>query len=149
MRRTLAWILMVGVLAQAGCQADRQFSQTELAAIQTREFDAGFDAAFDATVNALFDAGYTVTASDKRGGFLAGSRTRGDAWRGFRFSRVQLKVDSAGAARSSVRISQTDGGQQSVDKQTIDELLNLIDRRLTGRLTGRLDGGDRPAGAGK
>lgn len=121
----------IGVSGLGGCAADKSYSQTELDALQSREFDATFDRTFDATVEALFDAGYFVQTSDKRGGVLTASRTSGGGWSAPVHGHVQIKLDSAGR-RTSVRVSTSVHGQQRVDKQQIDELLNLIDRRLTG-----------------
>ena len=137
MTRLLAVIACAAALT--ACQVDQKYSQTQLEALQTREFAANIDATFDAAVNALFDAGYTIRSSDKRGGFLSASRQGFDAWRGYTQGVVQLKIEGAGNGRSSVRISTTDGGQQRVNKEQIDELLNLIDRRL-------VSGGPAPGG---
>jgi hypothetical protein len=122
--------LVVASFLLLGCQADQRLSQTELTALQTHEFEASFDATFDAAINAIFDAGYTIRASDKRAGFLSATRSSNDAWRGPTPSVVQLKVENAGERRTSVRISTTDGGQQHLNKKQIDELFDLIDRRL-------------------
>jgi hypothetical protein len=124
---SIAAVVLLGLLA--GCQVDQQYSQTELSALQTREFDAPFDATFDAVINAVFDAGYTVRSSDKRAGFLSASRASFDAWRGYMPAVVQIKVEAAGP-RTSVRISTTDGGQQRVNKKQLDEMFTLISRRL-------------------
>ncbi len=119
----------------SGCASDKQYSQTELTTLQSREFDASYEVTYTAAVNALFDSGYIIRSSDKDAGFVAASRTAGDAWAGYAFQGVQMKVDAAGR-RTAVRISTTDGmGQQKVNKRQIDELLNLIDRRLVGDLT--------------
>lgn len=128
MGRFLAAVLAAAFLC--GCQVDQKYSQTELSALQTREYTATLDATFDAVVNALFDSGYVIRSSDKRGGFVSASRVQGDAWSGYHAGMVQVKIEGAGAGRTSVRISTTDGGQQHVNKEQIDELLNLIDRRL-------------------
>lgn len=136
-------LLIVLALGPQGCASDKAYSQTELTTLQSREFDASYESTYSAAINALFDAGYTIRSSDKDAGFVAASRARGDAWAGFRFNGVQVKIDSAGP-RTSVRISTTDGmGQQSVDKEQIDELLDLIQRRLIGDLSA--PGAGRPA----
>jgi hypothetical protein len=123
--RTLRILTSILVLGLGGCVTpDTKYSQTALNALETREFDYSFDDTFNAAVNALFDAGYSVGASDKRGGFLRASRWGSGS--------VQIKVDQTGPKRTSVRISTASGGQAHVDKPRIDELLNLIDRRLTG-----------------
>lgn len=121
--------VVVAALGSSCSPPDRQYSQTELNALQTREFDGSFDKVFDATVGALFDGGYTVAASDKRGGFLrAGRGSVGPQNTGA--GGVQIKLDAAGAGRTSVRVSTTGGGQSRVEKDRIDELMVLIDRRL-------------------
>ncbi|MBL8876449.1 MAG: hypothetical protein JNM86_11695 [Phycisphaerae bacterium] len=105
-----------------GCAVDEQYSQTALNALQTREFDYALDPTFDATVGALFDLGYTIRTSDKRGGFLSAVSQNG---------LVQIKLDQAGPKRTSVRVSTGARGQTRVNKELIDEILNTIDRRLT------------------
>jgi hypothetical protein len=127
MARFLAIVLAA---ALAACQADQKYSQTELSALQTREYDASFETTFDAAVNAMFDGGYVIRSSDRRGGFLSASKSHFDAWRGYASEVVQIKVEGAGHGRTSVRVSTTDGGQQHVNKEQIDEVLNLIDQRL-------------------
>jgi hypothetical protein len=130
MTRTVVCLtLALGALALgmaaglAGCNGvDKKYSQTELNALQTREFNYNFDQTFDAAVGALFDLGYTVYTSDKRAGLL-GARAGSHS--------VQLKVDPAGEGRTSVRVSTSSGGQAHVDKGRIDDVLNTIDRRLT------------------
>jgi len=115
--------LTVGVaITTPGCAVDEQYSQTALNALQTREFDYAFDPTFDATVGALFDLGYTIRTSDKRGGFLSAVSQNG---------MVQIKLDQAGPKRTSVRVSTGFAGQNRVNKERIDEILNTIDRRLT------------------
>src|SRR3954468_21114994 len=124
MTRWLVVVLACGLpAAGGGCEVDQKYSQTGVNALQTREYDYGYDQTFDATVGSLFDLGYTITTSDKRGGLLAGHGPHGG---------VQVKLDQAGGRRTSVRISTTGYGQSRVDKPRIDELQRAIDRRLTG-----------------
>jgi len=115
---------MLAAAALAGCNApDTKYSQTQLNALQTREFDQPYDATFDATVGAAFDLGYTVLASDKRAGLLRVAGSHGGG--------AQIKLDQLTPRRTSVRISTISGGQAHVDKARIDEFLNTVDRRLT------------------
>jgi hypothetical protein len=119
---------VAGVLA--GCNGpDKKYSQTELNALQTREFEYPFDATFDATVGAAFDLGYTVYGSDKRAGLLRVGGGHGGG--------AQIKLDQLGPRRTSVRVSTLSGGQAHVDKGRIDEFLNTVDRRLTAGAPGR------------
>jgi hypothetical protein len=120
----MRWMLLSLLLLAAipGCAVDQKYSQTELNALQTREFDYPFDPTFDATVGVLFDRGYTILTCDKRAGLLSAGNGHGS---------VQIKLDQAGPRRTSVRVSTVYGGQARVDKAKIDEFLNLIDRRLT------------------
>ena len=132
----LAPALLLGLaLCAQGCASDKSYSQTELTTLQSRDFDASYEATYSAAINALFDAGYVIRSSDKDAGFVAASRTQGDSWSGFQFHGVQVKISPSGS-RTSVRIGNTDGaGQQKVNKEIIDELLDLVDRRLVGDLT--------------
>lgn len=119
----LSCALAAGTLGLfTGCAVDVPYSQTALNALQTREFDYAFDPTFDATVGALFDLGYTIRTSDKRGGFLSAVSQNG---------MVQIKLDQAGPKRTSVRVSTGFSGQTRVNIERIDEILNTIDRRLT------------------
>jgi type IV pilus biogenesis protein CpaD/CtpE len=127
----IAAVAACATLLAAGCAHDKVYSQAELNAIQTRDFDADFDHAYDAAIGALFDASYTVNSSDKRGGLLTAHRRSGDTWAGFSSSEVQVKLTADGPRRTSIRVSTGEHGQQRVDKARIDEILNLIDRRLT------------------
>jgi hypothetical protein len=123
-------LLLLLVLAPApGCGVDQKYSQTELNALQTREFDYAFDPTFDATVGALFDLGYTIHTCDKRAGLVAAGIGHGVS--------VQIKLDQADSRRTSVRVSTISGGQARVDKAKIEEVLNTIDRRLTTSSTKR------------
>ncbi len=106
-----------------GCAGDVKYSQTELNALQVRDFDASYDQTFAAVIDAIFDAGYGVTASDKRGGLIAAQKHFGHG--------VQIKIDSATARRTSVRVSTLVGGQQQVDKGETDRFFRLIEQRLT------------------
>lgn len=148
--RTLRAGLLVSALFSmaaivTGCAADKQYSQTELATLQSREFEASYEATYNAAINALFDAGYTIRSSDRDAGFVAASRTQGNAWSGFQFHGVQVKIGPAGS-RTTVRISNTDGmGQQQVNKEVIDELLDLIARRLIGEPAGASSDARSPA----
>jgi hypothetical protein len=117
----LAFVLTAVCLP--ACAVDHQYSQTELNALQTREFEYPFDATFDATVGALFDLNYTIHTSDKRAGLLGASN---GVW------GAQIKLDQAGPKRTSVRVSTIWSGQARVDKARTEEVLNMIDRRLTG-----------------
>ncbi len=128
-----AFIVIAGVLS--GCAADEKYSQTQLNALQTREFDAGFDRTFDATVAALFDLGYTVRTSDKRGGLITAGRMAGNMWSGMHDDGAQIKLDQSGR-RTAVRVSTVKHGQTRVDKERIDELLNQIDRVLVATPSG-------------
>src|ERR1041385_6471703 len=104
MMKPLALSVALALLAslKPGCQVDQKYSQTELNALQTREFDAPYDRAFDAAVGSLFDLGYTVLTSDKRGGLLRAAGNRGS---------VQVKLDQLGAGRTSIRVSTLEHGR--------------------------------------
>jgi hypothetical protein len=126
MQSRLVGVVVVALVAGGlgGCAGpDRKYSQTELNALQTREYEYSFDATFDATIAALFDLGYTVHTSDKRAGLLGAFNPHQGG--------VQVKLDQAGPRRTSVRVSTISGGQARVDKTRIDELQDAIDRRLT------------------
>jgi hypothetical protein len=100
------------------CAVDQKYSQTELNALESREFDADFDRTYDAAIGAMFDFGYRISTSDKRAGFIQAGV-------------VQMKVDRADARRTSVRVSTSSYGQVRVDKDLINKVLNRIDQRLT------------------
>lgn len=113
-------LIVVSALAAGlgGCVADQKYSQTELNALESREFDADFDRTFDAAIGTMFDLGFSIRASDKRAGFIQAGA-------------VQMKVDPTGSRRTSVRVSTSSFGQVRVNKELIDRILTRIDQRLT------------------
>jgi len=116
-------------LASGGCaNSPHNYSQAALNALQSREFDASFDRTFDATVGALFDLGYTITTSDKRGGVLGASRTTVSF--DVQQQSVSIKVEASGR-RTLVRVSTSRANVPDVDEEAIKSLLDRIDRRLT------------------
>jgi len=127
-------LLLAGAFGgAAGCAADQKYSQTELNALETREFDASFERTFDAVVAVMIDTGRTIYTSDKRGGLIGASG-------------MQIKVEQLAPSRTSVRVSTSAGGQIRVDKQAIDDVLHRVDRRLTSDSKPPSGGGARGAG---
>ena len=105
----------------SGCQSDVAYSQSALNSLQTREFNFTIDKTFDACVGSLFDLGYTIRSSDKRGGFVSAVNQG---------SMLQIKLDQLGPTNTAVRVSTSAGGQTRVDKPLIDAFFNTLERRL-------------------
>ncbi|MHC4548165.1 MAG: hotdog family protein [Planctomycetota bacterium] len=133
-------LLLLG-LAAAGCTTGRpssHYTPAQLAAIETREVNAGFDATFRAAAEALFDAGYTVALSDRKGGLLTGSRRtqpgegtvawspvfRGD------LVHVSVLVRQVAPERCTVRLKLSVKGQARVHERMIDRLWVLMQRQV-------------------
>jgi len=114
-------------------------SQAQLNAIETRDVDAGFNDTFSAATGALFDAGYTISMSDRQAGLVTGTRSV-DRSRQRRFTQdptiedtdyaVSILVRDLGQTRSAVRVKTSVNGQPVVDKQAIDQIWHLMQRQV-------------------
>ena len=126
-----------------GCMLFRHpqpsLSQAQLNAIETRDVDAGFNDTFSAATGALFDAGYTISMSDRQAGLVTGTKSV-DRSRQRRFSQdvtiedtdyaVSILVRKYGPQRSSVRVKTSVNGQPVLDKQSIDQIWHLMQRQV-------------------
>src|SRR5688572_26690245 len=137
--RTLSLTLLGVLLAMTGCSFGTKMTQAQMNALETREVDANFGATFNAASNALFDAGYTISMSDREGGLLSG--TKADNKRAERFwlnnqsieddhFAVSVQIREAGENRCSVRVKTSVNGEPVVNKQAIDQLWVLMQRQV-------------------
>ena len=135
--RTILPVLLLNVSLLCGCMGP-QLSQAQLNAIETREIDAGMDATFTAASGALFDAGYTVSMSDRQAGLLTGSkakdRTADRLWWGEGVHDTQytlsIQMRPDGKNHTTVRIKTSVNGESVVNKQAIDQVWLLIQRQV-------------------
>jgi hypothetical protein len=123
----------------AGCSMGPELTQAQMNALETREVDAGFNETFNAASNALFDAGYTISMSDREGGLLTG--TKADNKRAERawFNNpgieddqytVSIQLRETGPQRCSVRVKTSTNGEPVVNRKAIDQFWVLMQRQV-------------------
>lgn len=135
-------VLVLATVAIAGCRtrgiAPSSLSQAQLNAIETRVIDADINEAFSAAVSALFDAGYIIAVSDREAGIITGSREINRQseriWispytQDTRFA-ISVQLRQTNPARTSARVKLSINGEPRVDKETIDEIWNLMQRQV-------------------
>jgi len=125
----------------SGCTSTvspNRFTQAQLTAIETRIVDASMDETYSAASSALFDAGYTISMSDRAGGLLTGTQgkdnTAARIWispliRDTSFV-ISIQIKSSGPQASDVRIKTSINGQPTVDKKAIDQIWVLMQRQV-------------------
>lgn len=130
--------LCAGSLLVAGCATQPEYSQAQLNAIETREVDASFDETFNAASGSLFDAGYTISMSDRQAGLLTGTKAKDRSadrfWVSPSIQDIQyaasIYVKEIEPRRSSVRIKTSKNGESRVNKEAIDEIWILMQRQV-------------------
>ncbi|MHC4210403.1 MAG: hypothetical protein ACYSWT_11885 [Planctomycetota bacterium] len=123
--RLTAMVVAAGL--SVSCTTDTRYSQAQLDALQTREFDVPAGRAYAGVIGALLEQRYQIAESDLEGGLLVATSTSGDTWSGYYRSMVQIAVQPTGPSSSSVRISTSSGGQTRVDEDRIARLHERID----------------------
>lgn len=135
-------ILALTTIAIGGCRtrgiAPSSLSQAQLNAIETRVIDADMDQAFDAAISALFDAGYTISVSDREAGIVTGTREINRQaeriWispylQDTRFA-ISVQIRQTNPSRTNARVKLSINGEPRVDKETIDEIWTLMQRQV-------------------
>lgn len=122
-----------------GCATSgSRYSQAEMNAIETRIVDATFNETFSAASNALFDAGYTLSMSDREAGLLSGTagkdNTAARIWISpfigdLRFA-ISVQVRELSETQCSVRVKTSVNGEPKVDKKAIDNIWVLMQRQV-------------------
>jgi hypothetical protein len=142
---TAGVVLLGFIFSITGCTSTvspKRFTQAQLTAIETRIVDASMDDTYSAASSALFDAGYTISMSDRAGGLLTGAQgkdnTAARIWispyiRDTSFV-ISIQVKSSGSRTSDVRIKTSINGQPTVDKKAIDQIWILMQRQVLMRL---------------
>ena len=138
MTRSVTRFVLAATLLVSGCAMTPKYSQAQLNAIETREVDASMDETFSAASSALFDAGYTIAMSDRQGGLLTGTRGKDQSaariWispyiQDTKFA-VSIQVREIGPKRTSIRVKTSVNGESKVDKVSIDQIWNLMQRQV-------------------
>ena len=114
------------------------YTQAQLNALETREVDAGLPETFSAASNALFDAGYTISMSDREGGLLTGTRAIDRSVQRFWLNRkienvnftISIMIRAINSERCSTRVKTAVNGSQRVDERAIDEFWMLMRRQV-------------------
>lgn len=139
MRRTMLAILGVVLLTACGSSSRPQLTQAQMNALETREVEAGFAETFNAASNALFDAGYTISMSDRQAGLLTGTRVHSRRAERKKAKNpliedehrtVSFQIREVGTGRSAVRIKTALNGEPAVNKRTVDRLWVLMQRQV-------------------
>lgn len=138
--RTLSLTLLALLLCtSAGCTFGPKLTQAQMNALETREVDASFSQTFNAASSALFDAGYTISMSDRDAGLLSGTKSNNRRAERFWLKNqnieddnfaisVQIREDSPN--RCSVRVKTSVNGEPRIDKNAIDQLWVLMQRQV-------------------
>ena len=140
MRQAFGLVVVFVALWAAGCSGSNvnRYTQAQLNAIETRVVDAGLDETFQAASNALFDAGYTISMSDRAGGIITGyqgkDNTAARIWvspliQDTRFI-ASIQMRSSGARTTDVRIKTSRNGEPYVNEKAINELWTLMQRQV-------------------
>ena len=136
--RAIAFTMLGLVLCVVGCSSRPTLTQAQMNALENREVDASFKATFNAASNALFDAGYTVSMSDREGGLLSGTKSNnrraerrwfGDQTIEDDHYTISIQVRETNESRCSVRVKTAVNGEPVTNKKAIDELWVLMQRQ--------------------
>ena len=138
-------IFTLGLLALLCCVAigcsfgGTKLTQAQMNALETREVDATFSETFNAASSALFDAGYTISMSDRDGGLLSGNKSNNRRAERFWLKNhnieddhfaISIQIQENGPRRCSVRVKTSVNGEPRSDKTAIDQLWVLMQRQV-------------------
>lgn len=141
MRHYVSFLGFLVAAALVGCSSDSspsRFTQAQLNAIETREIEAGQDESFAAASGAMFDAGYTISMSDRNAGLLTGKRgtdnTAARMWvspyiRDTDFT-ISVQIRPLGPQRTAARVKTSVNGEPVVKKEAIDSFWTLMQRQV-------------------
>ncbi len=121
-----------------GCMEQNKLSQAQLNAIETREVSASLDETFNAASGALFDAGYTISMSDRQGGLLTGTKAIDRSADRFWVSpyiedtkfALSILIRETAPKNCTVRIKTSINGAPKIDKEAIDRMWVLMQRQV-------------------
>lgn len=138
--RFMYWpcLAIAAAISVNGCSSSPTLTQAQLTAIETREVDATLGDTFTAASSALFDAGYTISMSDRQGGLLTGTKAKDNSSARFWISpairdtqfAISIQMRESGYRRTSVRIKTSMNGEPKVDEEAIDEIWVLMQRQV-------------------
>ncbi len=128
------------ILFLTGCHrnSSNELSQAQLNAIETREVDASINETYNAASGALFDAGYTISMSDRAGGLLTGTKAHDRSSQRLWVSpyiedtkfAVSIQIREIAPNSCTVRVKTSINGAPKVDKKAIDQLWTLMQRQV-------------------
>ncbi len=121
-----------------GCASTPKYSQSQLNAIETREVEASLDETFNAASSALFDAGYTISMSDRQAGLITGTQAVDRSAQRFWVSvyiedtryALSIQIREESPSLCAVRCKMSKNGQPYVDKEAIDQIWVLMQRQV-------------------
>lgn len=136
MAKACSMVILLVSLVSGGCVS--QLTQAQLSAIETREVDASMEQTFNAASSALFDAGYTISMSDRQGGLLTGGKGKDRTFDRIMWGplipdttyTMSMQIQSSGFNRTSVRIKRSVNGEPQVDKKEVDQIWTLMQRQV-------------------
>jgi hypothetical protein len=141
MYKAVTSISVFTMLLLTGCLAvnqENKMSQAQLNAIETREVDASINETYKAASGALFDAGYTISMSDRQGGLLTGTKAIDRSAYRLWYSpsiedtkfAVSIQIREIAPNSCTVRVKTSVNGAPKVDKNAIDQLWILMQRQV-------------------
>lgn len=133
--------LILCTMCVGGCASSgnlHKYTQSQITAITTRIVDASTDEAFRAATSAVFDAGYTISVSDKSAGIISGYKRDSKAAERFWLStaiedtdfRISIMLSEDGYRQTRARISMARNGEQVIDEKAVDDLWTLMKRQV-------------------
>lgn len=131
-------VMLAAAVTLGGCRGGPTYTQAQLNALETREIEAPLAETFTAASNALFDAGYTISMSDRAGGLVTGTKRhdrkrdemfvkKSERWREYTLS---IQVRRLEPKLSAVRVKSAINGEPRVDPATINEFWVLMQRQV-------------------
>ena len=153
MRRCIGVSLIVACVMVGGCASSGpKLTQAQITALETREIDASLSETFNAASSALFDAGYTISMSDREGGILTGTKSKDRSSERFWVSPyirdtefvVSIQMRESSSRRTTARVKTSVNGEPRVDKAAIDQLWVLMQRQVLMHEPPQMDASAQP-----
>lgn len=131
-------VMLFLLVSLNGCVTQPNYTQAQLNSIETRIVDADFDETFNAASNALFDAGYTVSMSDREGGLITGTKGKDNTAARIWISpairdtayALSIQVREEAPQQCRVRVKSSVNGEPVVEKEAIDQIWVLMQRQV-------------------
>ena len=129
---------LIALVIATSCQVAPKYTQAQINAIETRDVEASMSDTYTAASSALFDAGYTISMSDRQGGLLTGKRSVDKSaermWISYTIQdehfAVSIQIRETSESECAARIKTSKNGQAFVDKEAIDQIWVLMQRQV-------------------